>query len=139
MLTQTDRRETLRLPFTTEAICRIQTESTKEGQGSASYGGAVRDLSIESMFILSAAKAGYQQKLYRLICSKRRQQYSGNQGCWWYGIPTGSGWICSRIYPSTGMVCLGTHLFQSNEGKKYNGERLNAFSVDQLVHLKDRE
>ena len=56
MPTQTERRETLRLPFTTESICRIQTESRKEGQGSAAYGGAVRDLSIEGMFILSAQK-----------------------------------------------------------------------------------
>jgi len=56
VLTQSERRETLRLPFTTESICRIQTESREEGQGAASYGGAVRDLSIVSVFVLSAQK-----------------------------------------------------------------------------------
>jgi hypothetical protein len=56
MFSQTERREATRLPFTIEAICRIKTERKKENQGSAAYGGAVRDVSMVGMFILSAQK-----------------------------------------------------------------------------------
>lgn len=47
-----DRRATLRLPFRTEAVCRIEAESQEEGN-IAVYGGAIRDLSIEGLFIVS--------------------------------------------------------------------------------------
>ena len=49
MLMEGERRESLRLPFTEKAVCRILTEEKEM----VSYDGTIKDLSIEGMFIQS--------------------------------------------------------------------------------------
>jgi hypothetical protein len=56
MYEELERRVALRLPFTSEAICVVKTEESVEGEEMTSYGGGIRDLSIEGMFILSSDK-----------------------------------------------------------------------------------